>query len=164
MKIARPPFRSGRHEQLMEELREDSYRANAKIADGAACTQCGAAYWKGRWTWRKPAPDGERTVCPACHRIADDYPGGYVTLRGEFLAGHRDEILNLVRARAERAREEHPLQRIMAIADEGGATVITTTDAHLARGIAYAVHEAFKGSLDLRYSKGENRVRATWER
>jgi hypothetical protein len=153
-----------RREQLMTEAREDSYRETAKLAEPTRCPQCGAVYAKGRWTWSR-APEGAQVHrCPACRRIEDDFPGGYVTISGPFLAGHRAEILNLVKAREARASEEHPLQRIMTVDDSGAAIVVKTTDAHLARGIAMALHEAFKGTLDMNYNRGENLLRATWER
>jgi len=41
-----------------------------------------------------------------------------VTLRGEFLRTHRDEILTIVHNEERRARETNPLERIMAIREE----------------------------------------------
>ena len=72
------------------------------------------------------------------------------------------QLLNLVKTREARAAIEHPLQRIMAVEDVAGGIRVTTTDAHLARGIAQALHEAFKGNLELSYSKDEHLVRAVW--
>lgn len=148
----------------MAEIREDSYREAAKMPEPARCPKCGATYHKGRWTWAKSPPDAHPHKCPACQRIDDDLPAGYVTLKGAYLAAHREEILNLAKAREARAKEDHPLQRIIAVKTAADGLVITTTDAHLARGIAMAVHEAFKGTLDMTYSRGENLLRATWKR
>ncbi|HXZ49470.1 MAG TPA: BCAM0308 family protein [Usitatibacter sp.] len=153
-----------RREQLMDELREDSYREPAKMPEPARCPKCGATYLKGRWTWAQAPADAYPHKCPACQRIEDKFPAGYVTLKGPFLAEHRAEVLNLVKAREARAKEEHPLQRIVAVEAVSEGTLVTTTDAHLARGIAMAVHEAFKGTLDIKYSKKENLLRATWSR
>jgi hypothetical protein len=69
-----------------------------------------------------------------------------------------------VKARETRAKEEHPLQRIMGVDTVADGVLVKTTDAHLARGIAMAIHEAFKGTLDMTYNKGENLLRATWKR
>ena len=64
-----------------------------------------------------------------------------------------------------REKANRPLQRIMAIeAMRDGTTEVTTTDSHLARGIAEALHDAFKGDLKLRYSRDENLLRAIWRR
>lgn len=164
MKTARAPSRTQRREHPLEEIREDSYRQMAKMPDPAHCPKCGATYIKGRWTWAKAPAEAFRHACPACQRIADRFPGGYVTLKGPFLAEHHAEILNIVNARAAREKEEHALQRIMAVETIADGVLVTTTDAHLARGIAMAVNEAFKGTLDMTYSKGENLLRATWKR
>jgi NMD protein affecting ribosome stability and mRNA decay len=163
MKTERGNFRMLSKEQRMPET-EDSYRMEAKMADPARCPKCKATYLKGRWTWTKAPEDAASHTCPACQRIADGFPAGYVSLRGTFLPQHRTEVLNLVMARAERAKTEHPLQRIMAVEKTPEGTLVTTTDAHLARGIATALHEAFKGELSLSYSKSENLLRATWTR
>jgi hypothetical protein len=164
MKTGRSQFRMLRREQLMDEIREDSYRANAKLPDPTRCPKCGATYLRGRWTWSKAPTDAHVHKCPACQRIDDDLPGGYVTLKGPFLAEHRAEILNVVKARETRAKEEHPLQRLMGVDTVADGVLVKTTDAHLARGIAMAIHEAFKGTLDMTYNKGENLLRANWRR
>jgi hypothetical protein len=153
-----------RHEERMKPVREDSYHEDHKHADPATCPRCHATYLKGRWTWHPAPQDAVRETCPACQRIEDNFPAGYVTIKGAFLADHRDEILNVVMARAERAREEHPLQRIIGMEDVSRGVLVTTTDGHLARGIGVALKDAFKGELDLNFSKEENLVRATWSR
>ena len=158
-------LRSARREQLLDDPRHDSYKAKGKLPDPTQCPECAAVFQKGRWTW-KPVPRGtvHEQLCPACQRIRDRYPAGYVTLGGEYLAAHRDEILNIVRNCEAREKAAHPLQRIIAIDALDGGVLVTTTDAHLARRIAEGVHDACKGSLALQYSKEENLIRATWTR
>ena len=163
MKTGKAALREGRKEQRFIES-GDSYRTAAKLAHPAHCPRCGAAYARGRWTWGAAAPDAERITCPACQRIEDGFPAGYVTLKGAFFDAHRDDVLNLVAAREARARTMHPLQRIIGVEPVAKGVRVTTTDIHLARGIAKAVHHAFKGELDMRYSKDEQLVRATWSR
>ncbi|MFN9644935.1 MAG: 1-acyl-sn-glycerol-3-phosphate acyltransferase, partial [Cyanobacteriota bacterium] len=54
---------------------------------------------------------GDRgAVRAACERIADDYPGGWVTLKGDYYADHREEILARVRQCEAHEKAEHPLQ------------------------------------------------------
>ena len=163
MKTARKTT-GARHEQRMRPVREDSYHDDLKLAEPAMCPRCRATYVRGRWTWEHAPADATPHTCPACQRIEDNFPGGYVTLKGAFLADHRDEILNLVMARAERAREQHPMQRIIGMQDVSRGVLVTTTDGHLARGIGVALRDAFKGELDLAFSKEDNLVRATWSR
>ena len=164
MKTGRGGSRSSRREQLQDDPRHDSYKAKGKLPDPTRCPSCGAAFHNGRWTW-SAAPAGAREqLCPACLRARDGFPAGYVTLGGEYFAGHRGEILNLVRNCEAAEKLEHPMQRIIAVADEGDGVVVTTTDAHLARRIAERVHDACKGSLAVRYSRQENLLRASWRR
>jgi len=152
----RPGFESGTG---------DAYRLDRKLADPATCPKCKATYLAGRWTWEKAPPQSAKTECPACRRIADDYPGGWVTLKGPFFADHRTEVLARVVAQETREKAEHPLQRIIALEERGPAgTVVTTTDAHLAKGIAQSLKSAYKGMVAFDFTPGENRVRATWER
>jgi hypothetical protein len=163
MKTERGGFRMLRKEQRMSET-EDSYRMTGKLPDPARCPKCKASYLDGRWTWRSAPAGAASHTCPACRRIADGFPAGYVALRGAFLPLHRTEVLNLVMTRAARARQEHPLQRIMAVEKTAQGTLVTTTHTHLARSIARTLQEAFKGELSLKYSKAENLLRATWTR
>jgi NMD protein affecting ribosome stability and mRNA decay len=164
MKTERGGWQPMRREQLFQELVHDSYKTKRKLADPTRCPDCGAVYRDGRWTWGA-APDGaHETRCPACHRIHDRFPAGYVTLKGAFLGTHRDEILHLVRHREETEKAEHPLERIMAVEDADGGVLVTTTDTHLARSIGEAMYAAYKGELEFKYNKEENLLRVQWTR
>jgi NMD protein affecting ribosome stability and mRNA decay len=164
MKSRGSAFRAGGHEQRMTPPREDSYRAGAKLHDPTVCPDCGASFRKGRWTWGPSPADAEMSVCPACQRVRDDLPAGYVTLKGAFALEHREELLATVRGCESREKAEHPMQRIMGIHDVAGGIEVTTTDVHLARGITAALQDAFKGRAQMRYAHDENLVRAVWER
>jgi hypothetical protein len=164
MKTERGGLHRQRREPAMTELVEDSYKLKAKLAEPTSCPKCGATYRKGRWTWTKPPADAHWRKCPACRRIEDRFPAGFVTLGGPFLAEHRAEVLNLVKARETRAKADFPMQRIIAVENADPDILVTTTDSHLARSIAKALHEAFKGELEIRASKDENLVRALWRR
>ena len=102
--------------------------------------------------------------CPACHRIHDKFPAGYVTLKGEFFRAHRVQVLQLVRNHEAKEKVEHPLERIMGIEDTAEGAIVTTTNTHLARDIAEALHNAYKGDLDYHYNKQDNLLRASWNR
>ena len=155
---------SARRDRLLKEERHDPYRAKAKLSDPTGCPECGACFREGRWTWRKAPADAPQETCPACRRIRDDYPGGYLTLEGDFVRDHQEEILGLARNVEERARSEHPLQRLMGISKQEGGLLITTTDAHLAHSIAKALSNAYRGELDSTWAEGESLLRATWRR
>jgi NMD protein affecting ribosome stability and mRNA decay len=143
---------------------DDPYRLGAKPPEPTVCPTCQAVFIGGRWTWGKVPDEAHEHNCPACQRIHDRFPAGYVMIKGEFLADHRDEIIALISSKEEREKSEHPLQRIMAIEDVREGLQVTTTDSHLARGIGEALHDAYKGDLKLRYSRDENLLRAIWKR
>ena len=144
--------------------KEDPYHAVTKPPEPTVCPTCKAVFTEGRWTWgRAPSEAGEMN-CPACQRIQDDFPAGYVTIKGEFFKEHRDEIIAVITSKEDREKAEHPLQRIIAIEDVREGLQVKTTDSHLARGIGEALHDAYKGDLKLKYSRDENLLRAVWKR
>jgi NMD protein affecting ribosome stability and mRNA decay len=155
-----PVYRS----KLFQEHVHDSYKAKGKLHEPTVCPECGAVFSKGRWQWLPKPGMAHEEPCPACHRVRDHFPAGYVKLDGEFLGGHRTELVNLVRHVEQREKSEHPLQRIMDISDEGGGLMVTTTDIHLAHGIGEAVHHAYGGRLESHYNREENLLRVNWLR
>lgn len=164
MKNERGGFRMLRREELRQEALEDSYHPYLKLPEPASCPDCGATYRQGRWTWQKAPAKALKHRCPACQRIQDDFPAGQVTLKGPFVVAHRNELVSAIRAREAHEKSDHPLERIMALEESAGGFTITTTGVHLARGIAHALHDAYQGSLSLRYNRKENHMRATWTR
>ncbi len=167
MKPVRAPrlvSRENPQDQNRPAANDAPYHASAKPPGPAYCPTCKAVYDAGRWSWSKKLVDAYEHTCPACQRIHDKFPAGYVLVKGAFSKEHRDEIVALVTTKERDEKADHPLQRIMAIEDVREGLEITTTDSVLARGIAEALHEAYKGDLKLRYSRDENLLRATWKR
>ena len=147
-----------------ERYDDDPYRRSAKPPEPTTCPTCHATFVDGRWSWEEAPDDAYEQKCPACQRIHDHFPAGYVTIKGEFIKEHRDEVLNLIANHEQKEKADRPLQRIMAIDEKRDGIEVTTTDSHLARGIAEAIHDAYKGELKVRYSRDENLVRAVWKR
>ena len=164
MKTERGGWRPLRREELRPELIHDSYKSKRKLPEPTRCPDCGAVFHRGRWTWGSAPQDADEERCPACHRIHDKFPAGYVSLGGPFFASHREDVLNIARRREAHERAEHPLERIMAIEAEDGGVLITTTDAHLARDIGEAVQSAYKGDLEYHYNDADNLLRVSWTR
>lgn len=152
----------GRRDRLVKDQYHDTYREGKKRTEPSVCPQCGAVFSGGRWAWSE-APEGAASfICPACQRVADDFPAGYVELQGAFFELRRDEILNLVKNEEKQEKGEHPLERIMQVRTENGHTLITTTGVHMARRIGEAVVRAYQGDLTFTYGDNEKTIRVNW--
>jgi NMD protein affecting ribosome stability and mRNA decay len=153
-----------RHQHILDALGHDSYKTRQKLPEPTRCQDCGAVWHRGRWTWAAPAADAHVARCPACKRIRDRFPAGFVSLKGRFFAEHRDEVVGRVRHVEAAEKRNHPLQRIMSIEPEGGGLLVTTTDVHLARRIGEALRKAYSGRMEFRYNKADNLLRVSWSR
>ena len=156
----------GRKDRLIKEKVHDPYMTRSKLVEPTLCPECGVVFSDGRWQWLPEVPeDAHRTLCPACQRIREKMPAGFLTLGGEFFIEHRDEIMHLVHNKVEAQRAQHPMNRLMDIEDqEDGGTVITFTDMHLPRGVGEAIEHAYKGNLDIQYTEEAAIVRVYWQR
>lgn len=144
---------------------DDSYKTRAKYAEPTACPECNAVYHDGRWQWLAlpSAPTWE--LCPACQRIRDDMPAGFVNAEGNFLKEHRLEIRSLVSHVGEKEKASRPLNRIIEMIDTNeDALLVKTTDAHLARAIGEALRHAYQGELKIQQAPDENLARVHWRR
>lgn len=147
-----------------QEYQHDAYKAKQKLPEPTWCPQCGAVYHQGRWQWSAKPAKAHEEMCPACHRIHDEFPAGFVSISGTFFKEHRDELLSQIKNDEAKAKAEHPMERIMNIKDQDGNILVTTTGIHLARGIGEALHHAYKGELEFHYNQQENLLRVVWER
>jgi len=106
--------------------------------------------------------DAKEDLCPACRRINDKLPAGIVTLHGAFSPERAKEVAALARHEEGAEREEHPLNRIMAIEERSDGLAITTTDVHLPRRIGEAVKRTFHGELTIEFDDTSYFVRVDW--
>ena len=148
----------------------DHYLPKEGPHDMAVCKRCSAVYCNKRWSMSeapyKKRKENKKTMfvlCPACQKIRDGYAEGFVTLKGDYLKEHKQDILNLIKNEEERAMGYNPLERIIDIKDRGNMIEITTTHEKLAQRIGKKVHKACQGDLEIKWT--EDRVtRVVWER
>jgi NMD protein affecting ribosome stability and mRNA decay len=150
--------------QMLEGASADAYRPAGKPVRPVLCPDCKATFRRGRWRWGAAPAGAVRRQCPACLRIAQRYPAGYITLSGAFFDAHRQEILARVQHCETQEKGAHPLERVMDIKNAAGGTQVTTTSMHLARLIGHALEHAFKGQLSQSYSRGDDILRVRWNR
>jgi len=150
--------------QVVEQDEFDSYKTKGKLPEPTACPDCGVVFHQGRWQWLPAPANAHQTSCPACHRIRDQIPAGYVSLSGDFFAAHEQEILKLIQNHATKEKAAHPLQRLMDIEKTKHGTQVTTTDIRLARGIGVALQHAYQGELEFHHNPEHNLLRVNWAR
>ena len=104
----------------------------------------------------------DSVVCPACHRINQHYPAGYVTFEGPFYNSHSEEVMNLVTKHCAHEQAMRPLKRIIGLEPNQNGILITTTDIHLARSIGELVKRVYQGDLNFHFNSEENLLRVHW--
>jgi len=149
----------------------DPYLRDMKPEEAAVCQECRCVYAGGRWQLEsqaanhlKKAKNVVTTVCPACRKTHDRMPGGVVTLAGQFVQAHREEILNLLHNESERARTVNPLERIMDIEQEDSGLVVLTTNEKMAQRIGRAMQRAYDGDVQYKWSRDTKLIRVNWRR
>ncbi len=149
----------------------DPYVSDEGLPEPAVCTVCHAIYRNKRWYLKekdyvevRENEVANEVVCPACQKISDLYPEGVVTLKGDYLWQHEEEIRNILRNTENVAMAKNPLGRIMSIKQDGDALVVETTEEKLAEHIGRALHKAHHGDLNIDWSDNHSLCRVTWER
>lgn len=153
---------------------DDPYIRNESLEDMTECVRCGSVYMSGRWYLKEHVPkdvlkkmeqeDTPETMCPACQKQRDRVPGGILTLSGDFLWAHKDEIMNLIMNESKKAEGINPLERIMGIDTHGDVMELTTTNEKLAQRIGKALHKAYSGDVEYKWSEDNKLARVNWHR
>ena len=143
--------------------------ASRKVSE---CEACRAVYMNKRWYATGAVyqvalrnPENVKVVCPACLKIRDHFPGGIVTLKGDYVLPHKQDLMNLIKNEETRARGSNPLERVMSVKESGyGSLVISTTNERLAQRLGRAIKKAFHGEVAYNWSHDNKLVRVDWER
>lgn len=153
-----------RKDRLIKDHRKDVYVDQIILKEPASCIKCNALYTNGRWTWKSTDQETVKTTCPACRRINDNYPAGYIEIQGKFFHNHSTDILNLINNTEQLEKTERPLERVISIKEANDKTIITTTGIHVARRIGEALKRSYQGKYLIQYADGEKSIRIFWER
>ncbi len=139
--------------------------------EAAVCTECHALYQSKRWffdekLYGKLAGTGKvrQVICPGCRKVKDHYVEGYLTLSGDFLVEHKNEIVTLLEKEAAKVGKRSFDDRIIQIAPEGEKLVVETTTEKLAQHLGRAIYKAYKGDLSFQWSEPNRFVRVYWSR
>lgn len=149
----------------------DPYLLDDRINGSAVCIECHAIFQNKRWSideelYRKRSSQRnvKSILCPACKKVKDNFPGGILKLKGDFLHEHQGEIINLIKNEEKRARGFNPLERIMNIIKTKKGIEITTTNEKLAQRIGKSLRKAYRGKIEYKWSSDTKLLRAEWER
>jgi hypothetical protein len=150
----------------------DSYLPRGASRKISVCEGCRAVYMNKRWYAGSDVdetalrnPEAAKIVCPACLKIRDNFPGGIVTLKGDYVLPHKKDLMKLIKNEEERARGLNPLERVMSVKENGyGSLVISTTNERLAQRLGRAIKKAFHGVVAYNWSHDNKLVRVDWVR
>lgn len=149
----------------------DPYIPEQGRKEPALCGDCRAVYRNKRWELDpkafdelKDQADTQMVTCPACQKIAEKYPEGVVTLRGDYLWNHEEEIRNILKNEETKTRAKNPLARIIRMEREGDEMVIETTEEKLAEHLGRALHKSHQGELKVSWTEEHSICRVSWER
>ena len=148
----------------------DTYGPKGGVRGCGYCESCGAVFCNKRWSHDEQAlgtlkrTNGHSMTCPACQRVSDKNPAGIITLSGDHLKYHADEILNLVKHVASVVNAKNPLGRLMEVSEGKEAINIATTDDKLAQKLGKEIHKAHGGDLHFHWSDDQRLVRVNWSR
>jgi NMD protein affecting ribosome stability and mRNA decay len=149
----------------------DPYAADAALKEPSLCRDCHALYRNKRWAIDPIAyglAENDRqthwVTCPACRKIADGYAEGIVTLAGDYLLKHEEEIRNILKNEEKRVMAKNPLERIIRMEKTDGELRIETTEQKLAEHLGRVLHRAHQGELQVNWSRDHAVCRVHWER
>ncbi len=146
---------------------QDPYLVRKGYKEPTLCPRCGLVYKNRRWQRiakfvREDAAEVHK--CPACRKIEDHYAMGVVHITGDFYKEHREEILNMIKNEEKKEVVHNPLDRIMAIKQDGDRVEIETTSENLAIHLGRMLYHSYGGSVEYKFSDEQKLARVFWHR
>lgn len=149
------------------ETSTDPYRMSEGLKEPARCRICQAVYHNKRWQAASSdmgESEARLVVCPACRKAEEGYVQGVLTLRGDYVLEHEDEIRNVLQNAELHSTERNPMERIMRIDRDGDMLVIETSAERLAEQLGRALHRSLHGELKIQWSADHDVCRVNWQR
>ena len=133
------------------------------------CKVCGIYFTGKRWVHSTKAKISKTeeagthfTVCPACRMEKDRACEGEVVLRN-ISPKQKQEVLAVIRRCHAIAFARDPLERVLRVEERGKTTRVLTSENQLAVRIGRELKQAFKGTLDIRWSRNDEPVYVVWD-
>lgn len=149
----------------------DPFLPHEGTRETSICTTCHAVFHRNRWASDsklyqelKSSPKTNKATCPACQKVEAGFPEGIVTLRGDYLWEHEDEIRNILKNVESQAYKKNPLERIIRMTRQQDELVIETTEEKLAEHLGRVLHRAHRGELKISWAGDPDICRVNWER
>lgn len=152
------------------DTQSDPYMRKAGPKGITLCKKCGSVYRDKRWMTKSEVPQSlayvnkTEVLCPACKKVRDRFAQGFVTIKGAFVDGHRDEIIHLISNKEKRAEHINPLERIIEMKESKGLIEISTTTDKFAQRIGRMLEKTYSGSVEFKWSDDVKLARVTWTR
>lgn len=150
---------------------DDPYIQDESLQDNSVCMRCGSVYVSGRWYLKDGVPQDKiegnepvATICPGCQKMRDKVPGGVLRIMGSFPENHRREVMNLIHNETSKAQAANPLEKVMSMEEVDGGIELTTTNEKLAQRIGRALHKAYDGDIEYKWSEDNKLARVNWRR
>ena len=147
------------------------YATENGLKEPVLCQGCQAIYHNKRWILDprqaevlQADPGVTWVTCPACLKVAGHDPEGIITLRGDYLWEHEQEIRNLLSNEAKRVLAKNPISRIIQMEKTADGLVIETTEQKLAEHLGRILTRAHSGELNMSWSGVPRICRVVWER
>ena len=149
----------------------DPFLAHGGTQESSLCPDCNAVYHQKRWSTDadifrqlKAHAAPHRVTCPACQKIATNYPEGILTLSGDYLWKHEAEIHQILKNAEDRAFAKNPQERIIRMSKGDGGLTIETTEEKLAEHLGRVLHRSHRGELKISWTGSPDICRVSWER
>lgn len=131
------------------------------------CPVCGNIYAKKRWyrSDQYSLEDGSRArsyTCPGCKKVQDGYYRGELSVSGDFLGEHNEEISHLIQNEVHKRQEKNPLSKLVEVDVDGSEVEFHTTNGKLAEHLGRSLEKAYQGELEIQKTEHVTRVR--WSR